>query len=275
MATPSGISSGVGFRYLQVFALDTNGIIAATSTTAMYTGVQVSGARAMTVNDPEPIQIVHIGDDRPYALDVLPPKEPITGEVRVTKQNDVIDGILTANKQVTLGDMKLFPIGTDRRGDESQVCILAYREGEETDPSSANFGARNWQMRLFPRSFLIPREGSFDDNPEERPYTFRPQFATKYPWGVSFSTTTEGGSMAQGLRGVSEYKPVIGAYKTDNTQTSFTLSPAATGTAKISVFLVNSSGVGAASTPTTVGTGSLVYTTAPTTGTLVIIYEKA
>lgn len=275
MATPSGISSGVGFRWLQVFALDANGIINATSTTSMYTGLQVSGARAMTINDPEPIQIIHIGDDRPYALDVLPPKEPITGEVRVTKQNDVLDAVLTANKQVTLGDMKMFPIGTDRRGDENQVCILAYRQGEETDPASGNFGARDWQLRLFPRSFLIPREGSFDDNPEERPYTFRPQFATKYPWGVPFSTTTEGGLMSQGFRGVAEHKPFIGAYVTDNTQTSFTIDPPATGTAKISVFLVNSSGTGAVSTPTTVATNSLIYTTAPTTGKLVIVYEKA
>lgn len=271
MAAPSSINSGVGFRHCQVLALDTSGYPAATSTTA-YEGVTVSGAKTLTINDPEPRQIVHIGDDRPFALDVLPATEPITGEMQTGKANDTVDALVQGVTQVTVGETKLYPVGTNKRGNESQVCMLAYREAVDTDPDSANFGQRVWQFRLFPRTYVIPRETGFQDDPEARPYTVRPQFATKYPWGVSFADGTEGCTQAQGFRGVAYGKPKLIAFKGNNTATEFSLpaSYPATSTSKITVW------VNGTLTTATLTTSKITISPAPTTAAMVVaFYETA
>lgn len=272
MTAPSGISSGVGFRHAQVLALDSNGIISASGTTA-YSGITISGAKALTINDPEPRQIVHTGDDAVFALDTLPPQEPISGELRMGKQSDALDALLSDVNAVTVGEATLFPIGTNRRGDEAQVALLAYRQAVDTDDTSATYGKRVWQLRLFPRCYVIPRESGFEDNPEERTYTIRPQFITQYPWGVQLTTAIEDCVRAQGFRGSAEYKPKIVAFVTNNTTTQFTLPVDAHAATKIKSWLVNTTGTGAVSTATTATTQTLTYTTAPTTGTLVVWYE--
>lgn len=274
MAVPSSIQSGVGFRNCQILALDSNGIIYASGSTA-YSGLNISGAKSLTINDPEPRQIVHIGDDRPFALDVLPPTEPMTGELNVSKTNNTVDTILQNVNEVTLGEAKLYAIGSDQRGNENQVCLLAYRQAVDDDPASTTYGKRLWQFRLFPKCYLVPRENNYDDNAEARVYTVRPQFATAYPWGVQYSSGSgsEGCLMAQGLRGIAEGKPKIIAFDTDNSVTSFSLPVAAKSTAKISAFTVTTAGVGTVSTPTTKTTAAVQYTTAPTTGKLIVFYE--
>jgi hypothetical protein len=274
MANPSSINSGVGFRHSQILRLDANGIIYATGTTA-YEGIEVTGGKTLTINDPEPRQIVHVGDDSIFALDVLPPVEPISGELSAGKTANALDALLSNVNEVTVGESLLFPIGTNRRGDEATVAMLAFRQALDTDPASGNYGKRVWQLRLFPRCYVIPRESGFEDNAEERMYTIRPQFVTKYPWGVTLALATEGAVRIQGARGISEYKPKLLAWVTNNTQTQFTFPTnfAAATTGKIKTWLVNTTGVGAVSTATTLTTTTISYSTAPTTGTLVAWYE--
>jgi hypothetical protein len=272
MAAPSGVSSGVGFRHAQVLKLDENGIIYA-SGTAAYEGIQISGAKTLTLNDPEPRQIVHTGDDSVFALDTLPPQEPISGELMVGKQSDALDSMISDVNLVTVGESALFPIGTNRRGDEAQVALLAYRQAIDTDEASSTYGKRVWQLRLFPRCFVIPREAGFEDKAEERTYTIRPAYINQYPWGVKLSTSVENAVRAQGFRGDAEKKPKLVAFVADNTTTVFTLPVAASAPAKIKSWLVNTAGTGTVSTATTATTQTLTYTTAPTTGTLVVWYE--
>ena len=57
MAAPGVIRSGVGFRHIQIFPLNANGSPNASSTT-VYEGTRISGARTLTLNDPEPQQIM-------------------------------------------------------------------------------------------------------------------------------------------------------------------------------------------------------------------------
>jgi hypothetical protein len=227
----------------------------------------------LTLNDPEPRQIVHTGDDSVFALDTLPPQEPISGELVMGKQSESLDALISDVNSVTVGESTLFPIGTNRRGDEAQVALVAYRQAIDVDETSSTYGKRVWQLRLFPRCFVIPREIGFEDKPEERSYTIRPAFINQYPWGVVLTTTTENAVRAQGFRGVAEKKPKLCAFVTNGTSTQFTLPIAAYGTAKIKAWLVSTAGVGAVSTATTQTTQALSYTTAPTTGTLVVWYE--
>ena len=272
MAAPGTIRSGVGLRHVQVLALNASGYPNATATTA-YEGVTISGVRALTLTDPEPQQIVHRGDDRIFALDVLPPTEPISGELRAGKVNDVVDAVLTDDLSITVGEAKLFGMGTDQRGNENQVAILAYRQTLDTDPDSANFGARRWEFRLLPRAYVIPREGNLDENAEDRPYTVRPLFVTKYPWGVSFASGIEGFTQAQLLRGISEFKPKIVAFNGNNTVVTFsfpTTAPAAA-TTKVKVWVD-----GVVTTPSTVTTTNFTLASSPTTDAKVVVfYERA
>jgi len=273
MTTPSGIRSGVGFRHVQVLAIASDDYPAATAAT-VYEGVQISGAKSLTLNDPEPRNIVHAGDDYVFALDVLPPTEPVTGELRTGKVNDTVDALLTGQSSVTIGEAKFFGVGTDKRGQEAQVILLAYRQALETDPASAYYGSRRWEFRLLPKCILTPREGSLDENAEERLYTVTPQFVTEYPWGVAFTTATEGFVRAQALRGVSEFKPRLVAFKGNNSAATFAFNtslPAAS-TAKITVWVDGT--VKAATTDYTPLTTAVVFTTAPTTdANIVMFYE--
>lgn len=274
MPVPNVVTSGVGFRHCQILRLDAYTNLY-NSGTQGYAGVTVSYARALTVNDPEPRQIVHVGDDRPFALDVLPPTEPMSGELRVAATNDNVDTVIQNVNDVTIGEAKMYPLGTDKRGSENQVAVLAYRQSLDVDPASSTYGKRLWQWRLFPCTYILPRENEWNENAEERSYSFRPGFVTKYPWGVSLSTSTEGCSQAQGFRGVSEYKPALAAFVTNGVTTSFTLPTNAQSTSKIAAWTINSTGGGTVAAPDTKAVGSVAFTTAPTTGSLVLFYETA
>lgn len=270
MTAPSTIRSGVGLRHVQILAIAADDYPAAVDTSA-YAGATISGARALSITDPEPRQIIHQGDDGIFALDSLPPTEPISGELRTSKVNDVVDAIIGDDKSVTVGEAKLFPEGTDQRGNENQVIMLAYRQTLDTDPDSANFGARRWEFRLIPRALLIARDGPLDENPEERLYAVRPQFATKYPWGVAFATTTEGCTRAQMFRGISQYKPKLIAFKGDNATVAFafpTAAPAAD-VAKVQVW-VNGSPV----TPSTVTVTNFTLASTPSTDANVVVFYE-
>lgn len=272
MTAPSGIRQGVGFRNVRLYELDANGYPNATDTNP-YVGVLISGAKSLTVSDPEPRQIVHTGDDNIIQLDVLPPTEPISGVLTVGKTNDDVDEIISGDAAAQeVGEIVLFPIGHSERGNEAQVAILAYRQSLEADESDANFGSRVWESRLFPKAWLLTQEGSLDENPESRTYAMRPNMSTRYPWGAS--CTGAGVTRAQGFRGVGNYKPIMSAWKGDNSATTFSMATgyAAVGTGNLKVFV---NGTDWSSTAT-LATNSVVFETAPTTGAMIVaFYEHA
>ena len=271
MASPQTTRSGVGFRYCVLYALDGDGYPDAPSTAGeLYEGQAVSGVKELTLDEPEPEFVEHFGDDRIFAVDILPAKSSMGGELRVGKVNDTVDAMVTDNLSFTVAEAKLFPIATDKRGDENQVGMLVFRQSLDTDPGSSTYGKRVWEFKILPRTFLIPREGGFNENPEDKAYTIRPMVVTQHLWGESFSSGVEGCSEAQALRGVSEYKPNIVTWTTDGTATQF-LFPTAKpnqAAAKAKSWLD-----GTVVTADTVGTANLEFTTAPTAGTLVAFYE--
>jgi len=222
MTAPGVVRSGVGFRHVVVIPLNADGYPNATDTTP-YEGTQISGAQALTIDDPEPRDIVHFGDDRVFQRDVLPPTTPISGELRVRKISDTVDAALGDDASFTVGEAKMFGIGSDNKGDENQVAILAYRQALNSDTSSGDYGKRYWEARLFPRAYVIGRESGFEDSPEEKAYAVRPLFVKEHLWGEAFATGTEGFEQAQGIRIVSEYKPKVVGFLGDGSQVTFVL----------------------------------------------------
>jgi hypothetical protein len=273
MTAPNTTRSGVGFRHIKMFSLDDAGYPSVLVSTA-YAGFEVSGAKSLTVTDPEPRQINHMGDDRVFAADLLPPDAPMTAELTVSKTSDAADALISRLISFTVGEAKLFGAGTDQRGNEEQMAVLVYRQTLDTTPGSTTFGKRLWEFRIFPKALLFSRENSFDENPEERVYTVLPQFVNAHLWGTAFVLGTEGFTQAQMLRGVSEYKPAIVAFNGDNTTTDFlfpTTAPAQA-TAKITVW-VNGT---VTTTGLTKAVDKLTFTAAPAANAkIVAFYETA
>jgi hypothetical protein len=191
MTAPTGILSGVGYRNAVLFALTTAGYPAATATTP-YEGIRVSGNKVLTLNDPEPRRIFHLGDDSIISIDVLPPQEAITGELHTGKENAILDAAIGNVKVFTVGESTMVGEGTDQRGYEPQMGMLAYRQAQDTDPDSATFGQRSWSWRILPKVQLISRDTGFSDQPEDKTYTVIPAKVGAHLWGTAFSTAVEG-----------------------------------------------------------------------------------
>lgn len=235
MAAPSVILSGVGQRSSVVFNLNTAGYIDATSHTTVYEGLYATGVKTTDYNDPMPRFITHLGDDSPFALDILPPAEAATGQISFGKRNDTLDAALTGITSFTVGEAKGFAFDTNKRGFERTVAMVVYRQAVVTDPTSATYGNRVWDSKFFPFVTLFPIEPGFNDNPETRLYAFRPGFSTKQIWGTALATGTEGVIRAQGVRYVTQYEPKVVGWRANGSATTFTFSTnyQAVSTAKI------------------------------------------
>jgi hypothetical protein len=235
--------------------------------------LSVSGIRSLEITDPQPRYITHVGDDSPFALDILPPLEAITGQVVVSKQNDTLDAALTGLKSFTVGEAEMFPVGTSLRGFENTMGALVYQQGEITDPTSATFGNRIWLFKILPKVVFFPLESGMTDNPEARMYAIRPGFATKHIWGTALSVATEGATRTQIIRGISQYKPKLIGWLGDNSTTVFPLptdAPAAE-TGKFAIWL---DGV-LRTTNLSLTTTSITFTSAPpgTGVNMTVFYE--
>lgn len=272
MTAPSLISSGVGTRNLRVFPLNGSGYIAAINTTA-YEGILASGVKGLELTDPQPRFITHMGDDAPFALDILPPTEAMTGQATFGKQNNTLDAALTGIPNFVVGEGNGQAFGTNLRGFETEVGCLVYRQSEDTDPASSLFGSRTWESKIFPRVVFFPLEPGYNDNPEERSYALRPGFVTRHLWGTALATGTEGVTRAQGFRFITQYKPKIVAYVGDNVASEY-LFPAAfqaAATGKIAVWL---NGVPRTTNMTLATTGVTFTSLVPGTGVNVTIFYE-
>jgi hypothetical protein len=307
MSAPTVIRSTAGFRSLQLFELSTTGVtglpigaktlerlvpfdvtagvpvatpdtpVSAGTTVAGpvgYYGVLVTGAKVLTINDPAPRVIPHIGDDGVFSLQVLPALEAVTGELRTDKTDDTVDAIVGAINKTTVGEANLIGQGTSKRGFENQVGALAYSAAQDTDPNSATFGSNLWDFRIAPKALVFARDTGYQQEANERMYTFQPTFVTAHLWGVQFSAVTEGYTRAQLIRGVSQYKPVICGFVGDGTSVAFPFDSArpAAAAGKVVVWVdgvLKTSGV-------TASAYGLVFTVAPALAAVItVFYEVA
>lgn len=225
MAAPNGTWTPVGARHCRIYALDTsNGIIAPGAASATgYAGIWVSGLKGLEITTPEPQQIFHTGDDGVFASDSLPATEAITGNITTGKIDLALHTALTGDKVVTEGERKWRLIGSNNQGSELQVAMLVYQQAVDTTPGSTTEGQRRWSWMILPKVLMIPMESAMGGTEFTMTYTIRPQFTGSYPWGVKFTTATEGAIRAQGVRGISEYKPMLSVWKGDNIITDFNL----------------------------------------------------
>ncbi len=300
--TVSNIRSTAGFRHIQLFELNTSfypigslvleaclpytvsGSAISGSTVAVaagvavsgsvpYYGVRHSGAKVLTINDPTPRIIPHIGDDGVFSVQVLPATEVMSGELQVDKTNDIVDAILGGTNKFTVGESALFLQSTDKRGFENQVGALAYAAGQDSAPSSTAFGATQWDWRVMPKAVIFMRESGYQAEANVRTYSFTPMYCSAHIWGTAFTVGTEGAIRAQMIRGVSMGKPTIVSYLGDNSTTGFpfdSAQPAKSATA-ITVWVngvIKTTGISST-------TSGVSFAAAPATGAVVVVlYEQ-
>lgn len=264
----SSIRSTAGFRHIQLFELNSSfypigsltlepvtpytvsGSLISGSSAAIpvgttisgsvpYYGVRHSGAKTLTITDPTPRVLPHIGDDGVFSVQVLPATEVMTGELQVDKTNDIVDALVGSTKKFDVGESHLFLQATEKRGFENQVGAMAYAAAQDTDPNSTTFGATVWDFRLMPKALIFMREGGYTAEVNVRPYSFTPMFCTAHLWGTAFALATEGATRAQMVRGVSQGKPTVVSYLGDGNTVGFPFDsnqPALTA-AKVSVWV--------------------------------------
>jgi hypothetical protein len=303
MTAPTGTRSTAGFRNFNIFELTAAGLplgsqvlepfttyavsgstisgssVSVTAATAVtgpipYYGAVVSGGQVLTINDPAPRVIPHLGDDGVINLQVLPPQESLTGELTVDKTSDTIDSVVSNVNKFTLGEMKLMGQSTSKRGFENQVGALAYSASQEADITSPVFGNPQWDFRVMPKVILFTRDTGYQQQANTRMYTVTPQYVTSHLWGPQFTCATEGFTRAQLIRGVSEYKPAICSFLADGSTQSFPFDAAkpAQSTAKITVW-VDGVITTAGFTKTVYG---IIFATAPTSAKVItVLYETS
>lgn len=303
MTAPTTVRSTAGFRSVVLFELNAAGYPIGTNTlhamtpytvsgsaisgsagatvaagTAVggsvgYYGIPHSGGKVLTINDPAPRVIPHIGDDAIINLQILPATEPASGELRVDKTNDIVDAIVGNVKKFTIGEANMLGGITSQRGYENQVGALAYSAGQDADPDSSNFGANLWDFRVFPKVTLFQRDTGYGQEANERLYSFTPNFVTAHLWGVAFSMAVEGFKRGQILRGVSQYKPFIVSYLGDGSTTGFPFDSAmpAASASKVAVWkngVLQSSGM-------SVSVRGISFAVAPASNDVIVVFGES
>lgn len=268
----SGVRSGAGFRSCTLFALDSNGYPLATSPTTPYEGVTLSGAKVLTLTDPEPRKIFHPGDDSIIVSQLLPPQEGLSAELRAGKMADAINALVTGQKAFTAGEMSFMLGGTDKRGFEPSLGMLSYQSAPDADWDNGTAGLQGWNGIVFPQCKVFQRENGFNDQAMDRMFTVMPLIVSRHLWGTQFTEATEGANRSQYVTTYGRGRPKLLAWLGNATATAFTFptgKPALT-INKVTVWV---NGV-LTTTGITVTTTSVTFTTAPAAAAVVVVlYE--
>lgn len=206
------IMSGVGARYAVFLPNDPDTGLPhpTTSTQTPYVGVVIEGLKSVSVTEPEPQRITHVGDDRPYAQDTLPSTDFQTFQFTTSKNNMVLDGTLDGSKIRTAGTDAYFRMASnDNKGNEVRGTMWAYRQALNTDRSdAANFGKKRlYHSYVWPSVQISRQTASFEAAGVDITYDGTPTNVRKVPWSDALDTTDWGVTEGAMLEGSTRYHP--------------------------------------------------------------------
>jgi len=224
MSTQSSSNFSVGFRHIDIFALNSNNEPAGSSDSSgvPYEGIHYEAARALNVTYPKPRQIIQPGDDSVEAVQTLPPiAEVLTAELQVGLANfDAISEVLGV-KVVSRGTSKSVSMATDQQGFEPYFGILAFNQA-----SGRPGGAESWNWYMMPYTRVIATMPSFADTPQNITMHLLPQIVNQQLWGEALTIATNGALTHQALWGVSLGRPHIAAWVADVATPTFNFATA-------------------------------------------------
>jgi hypothetical protein len=230
MAGRNEISTGIGLRHVRVALRDTDSIIALPSGwahNAVYNGLQVGGALALTVTIPDPNRVQAQGDDRAYHTFNLPPTETPTGELRVSKTAMDVIALLTGTKVFGASPVRKIGLATDQQGLEPAIVLWGSRQAIDSDGDSAYFGNQIWQTYIFLNALAAPKPAAMEDqNVGEVTYAVSANDSAVDEQGVSFAVLTHGFTKAPYVMITTLGKFMLDAFTGDGSTADFTLSQA-------------------------------------------------
>lgn len=268
MAAPSGKQYGAGFRHLRVYGLNASGLIDATSTT-VYEGLQVVGARAFEFTIPDIRRIAHTGDDRLLAQTFLPRIEASNAVIRVARNDHDIYALISGTLSRTLGEAKTIGYGTSQQGEEPNLGLLMYQLTQDA-VSKVN----RYMAYIFPSARGIINPAALGENANEFQFNIVPNIVTSHLWGPAFTLADDGFTTAEMIESQTVDVPLVAAWKGDGVATKFLFGAThqATSTVKIHAVTVN----GVIDATATKATDGVTPTTMPVSGDIVAcFYETA
>jgi len=223
MTIPSSSNFSVGFRHIDLFALNDNDTPVGSSDSSglPYEGIHYESARGLNVTFPKPRQIIQSGDDGVEALQVLPPNsEALTAELTVGLANFDAIAAVAGVKLITRGTSKFLSMATDQQGFEPYFGLLAFNQG-----SGRPGGAESWNWYMMPYTRVIATMPPFSDKAENITMHLAPQITNQMLWGEAMTALINGALTQQAVWGVSVGRPHIAAWSADTSQTLFTFNP--------------------------------------------------
>jgi len=273
MAATTGVQYGVGLRHARLYALDANGVPAATAAT-YYEGLEIAAPKAWEMTIPDARRISHVGSDRLMAQDFLPRIEPSSATLRMARADYSIVAAISGVTAYAVGEAAGVGYGTSKQGFEPNIGLLLYQQSLDVNK------LRNYRAYVMPVCRAILNPGSMNENPNEFSVQALPQIVSKHLWGIAYASGVEGFTEAE----LEEYQavdiPHVVSFKGDGATTNFLFhtSRQAVSTSKIHVITTMTAlGVCTDVTGTaTKATTGVTISPAPASGVIVtVFYEYA
>lgn len=188
----TGRQYGVGALQCKIFQLNASGSPAASSPT-VYAGTRMYGFKSLDLTIPDAQRKTHVGDDGPIQVDTLPPTEGMSGNAIFAEENHTNIALVSNMNSFTVGAAKMYGLGTDKQGFETQVAMLVYQKTLD------NTGARNYRTMILPKVIMQYKGAGFNENPAEHTFNVTPSYVTAGPWEKAFAVADEGFTRAQAL----------------------------------------------------------------------------
>ena len=215
--TATGIQYGSGFRFGAAFALNAAGRIAGNSSSIPYMGSTFVGGKVWNLTVPKPRELYHVNADRVGAVDFLPPLTAATGVLNVSAANQVLDAILTGNKQVQIGQSETLAYLSSNQGYEPIIALHLWQQSLD----SVN-RLRAWRSFMIPRAKAIPINSGMADKEVDGQYDIMINPSSTDIFGLALSVATDGCTDAQLFEAMSLGRPAIAAWVGDGYTTDFT-----------------------------------------------------
>jgi hypothetical protein len=215
MTAPNEPTLDYGLRFANIFELDENGLPAATNATP-YEGYQIKGSTTFDLSIPDARKITGLGEDGITQVVYLPPNEGATGVLNAESADPILAALLDGTLVITVGDMTMVGVGTNRQGFEPRCGLLLYQAAR-----GLQTGKSYWHSYFMPSAQLIRKAHGMNGDKGTSIYQIAPNRTGAHLWGTEFSVLVEGFVSAQLLEAWTNNPIILTTFIGDNTEDEF------------------------------------------------------
>lgn len=214
MTAPTQKIFTVGLNAARIYALDANGLPAASNATA-YDGYSVGGPVTFTYEPPNPESISHPGNNQILQQDTLPSLDASSGTLEVSRTDYATIAMLTNTKIRAFGNINSIGWRTNQQGTEPTVAFITYAQGKLPD------GTRSWSTYVFGKSVIVPAPKGQSREQQNLKYFVQPQFSTAHINGIDYTVADDGFTSCEVNEYQSNYRLHIASWKTTSTEAAY------------------------------------------------------